>query len=137
MDNRHIISQVDETVKWFEKKMSFIELCPLLITQVCIYNKTVINFGKKYHRIYFEIKGDFPKTNKPIEEMDFLEHQIFFFHTLEEYFSYTSRDIDENNIELFYKWITTSCKVRLKNTHFKTDIKKYLKETDSYYTQYE
>lgn len=136
MNNRFLISQVDETAKWFEEKMAFIELFPSLITEICIYNNTVINFGKKYHRIYFEIKGDLPEINKPIAEMDFLEHQIFSFHTLKEYFSYTSRDIDENNIELFYKWITTSCKIRLKNVHLKTDIKEYIKKTDSYYSQY-
>lgn len=136
MDNRFLISQIDETAKWFEEKISFIELCSSLITEICIYNKTVINFGKKYHRIYFEIKGDLPEINKPITEMDLLEHQIFSFHTLKEYFSYTSKDIDENNIELFYKWITTSCKIRLKNIHFITDIKEYIKETDSYYSQY-
>jgi len=67
-----------EIVEWLEENIKFIVTCNKYISEVTVYNSTVVNFGKKYHRIYIEIKADLPKVNKPLEQLSNLDREITF-----------------------------------------------------------
>lgn len=127
-------SQISETVKWFEKKMEFIETCYSVINEVNIFNKTEVIVAKKYYRIYIEIIADLPEIKSYANKF---EYEIMFFSTIPEYFYYPSKGSDENHVILNYEWICKSCKIRLKDAPFKLEIKDYIQETDSYFSKFD
>jgi hypothetical protein len=129
--------ETKEIVKWIEEKITFIRYCQNLITEVNVFNETVVEFGKKYYRIYIEIVADLPEIKKPLGELTSYEYQITFFSTIRNYIYFPAKGIDENNVALHYDWISECCKIHLKNPPFKLDIKNYFKDPNKYFSQFD
>lgn len=132
MDNKFRNAEIRQTVQWLEEKISFIENCHNFITEIAIFNETVIRFGKKYYRVYIEIKADLPDVKKS-SQLNEKEQFILFFPTLKKYIYFPSKEIDEEIVIQYYQWICESCRTRLKGALFKLEIKEYFKETDDYF----
>lgn len=124
--------ETEDIVNWLEENIQFIVTCSKYISDVTIYNITVVNLGKKYHRIYIDIRSDLPKVEKPIKEMSKLEFEISFYTTIDRYITFRARHVDENIVKVHYDWISASCKIRLPEPPFNLTIKKYLDDTNKY-----
>jgi hypothetical protein len=132
MDNKFKNDEIRQTVKWLEEKISFIENCHSFISEIAIFNETVIRFGKKYYRVYIEIKADLLEV-KESAQLNRTEQFILFYPTLKKYIYFPSNEIDEEIVIQYYQWISESCRIRLKDAPFKLVIKEYFKETDDYF----
>ena len=126
--------ETSSVVQWFEDRMTFIETCFDCVSEVNVYNETVINFNKKYYRIYIQVVADIPKFNSIWTRKDFILQD---FLATKEYTYYPAKGLIENYVILHYEWIEKSCKIRFKNAPFKYNIKSYSQETADYFKGYD